>query len=244
MKQFKYIVAVNNVAAFTTTEHSQVKDFIISKMTAPFSLAVTLNGKTIGSKDLDYPAWKSAIEEQIKNRIFDMIWQSADFDWDAKVGDKGKSKTINGITMSWECTSGRAPSRPKHVIAAEKAAIAAKHAIRRERAAKWEEERRLELINLRQRVKHQVDHAFALGKSGTEAASKFITCQHCNSPAEYLGLSMKLSGAAVIDEDTIAGVLCKNHNTHPYYSQNWGEKIACSRLEFFYDGVRQIAVKP
>lgn len=245
MKQYKFDVFIDNKVVFTERGNylavNSVRDFIAKQLTASFSLAVTANKKII--KGEDYPTWKGGIEETIKGRITEMLWQSAQYTYNAKVGDKGKSAApVGGISVSWECTSGRAPARPKHVIAAEKAARAAKVAQRKEREAKWKKEAEIELANLRQRVKHQVDHAFALGKHGTEPAAKYITCQHCNAPAEYIGLKVKLSGA-VVDEDTIAGVICKRHD-NPYCAKNWGEKIPCSRLEFFYDGIRQIAIKP
>ena len=57
-------------------------------------------------------------------------------------------------------------------------------------------------------------------------------------------------GATVIDEDAIVGALCQPHiQSTPYsyynrYSQKPVTKVSCTQLEFFYDGIRQIAVKP
>lgn len=251
MKQYKYEVFINNVIAFTDEGSweavKSVRDFIANRMTASFTLAVTANNKTVVSKGEDYPTWNGGIGETIKSRMIDMLWQSAQSTpmHSAKVGDKGKSTiTLNGIGLSWECTSGRAPARPKHVIAAEKAAKDAKLQARRERQARWKKEEAERIVNTRRRIKHQVDHAFALGKHGTEPAAKYITCQHCDAPADVLCLSRALTrGAAVLDEDTIVGALCANHSQHSYYGSKAAEKVPCARLEFFYDGVRQIAIK-
>ena len=140
----------------------------------------------------------------------------------------------------------RRPKRAPDVIAAEKAEREANRQQRKLATEKWQKERQQEaeqrLINLRQRIKSQVDHAFAVGKSGTEPAAKYITCQYCDAPAACLVLSRALTpGAFVLDEDTINGALCVEHGN---YRVSGTEKVPCSRLEFFYDGVRQIAIKP
>jgi len=137
--------------------------------------------------------------------------------------------------------NGRAPRRAPNVIAAEKAASAANGLKRRQQREQWEKERQQRIVHLRQRIRHQVDHAFAIGKSGTEPASKYITCEHCDAPAAWLVLSRAITkGACVLDEDTIVGALCAGHGNYNGNSQ----KVPCARLEFFYDGVRQIAIKP
>jgi hypothetical protein len=177
---------------------------------------------------------------EIQKKVEMLLWQA--LDWQkvrvAKVGDGG---SIN-LSVSWNCTmSGRAPARPKDVIAAEKAARAAKSQARREERERWKKEAAQRVLNLRQRIKHEVDHAFAVGKSGTEPASKYITCEHCHAPAAYLCLNRAITrGAAVLDEDTIVGALCAAHGQHH------GNLVVvpCSKLEFFYDGIRQIAIKP
>lgn len=248
MKQYEYKVFINNAVAFTVKGDYEAvnatRDFISSQMKASFTVAVKTNNKTIISNGEEYPTWSRGIEETIKNRVIDMLWQSTQLNsmYEAKVGDKSNSAiTVCGIGLSWECISGRAPARPKHVIAAEKAQKAAESQARAQREKEREKERQEHIVNVRKRIQHQVDHAFATGKSGTEPASKYITCQHCDAPAAFLHLSQKLPpGAAVLDEDTITGATCATHS-------NWGgsnvERIPCTKLEFFYEGVRQIAIK-
>ena len=163
------------------------------------------------------------------------------------VGQKN-SKSLN-ITVSCECTMNqiekRKPNRPKDVIAAEKAQRAANAQARKEHKAEQEKQARERIINIRKRIKHQVDHAFATDKSGTEPASKYITCQHCDAPAALLHLNLAPPrGAAVLDEDTIVGAVCAEHSNAWGYGGGNVEKIPCAKLEFFYDGVRQIAIKP
>ena len=181
-----------------------------------------------------------AIFREIQKKMDALLWQA--FDWQkankAAVGDRG---SLN-LSVSWECTmNGRAPRRAPDVIAAEKAASAANGLKRRQQREQWEKERQQRIVHLRQRIRHQVDHAFAIGKSGTEPASKYITCEHCDAPAAVLCLSQAPTrGASVLDEDTIMGALCVTH----VYSGGNIQKIPCSKLEFFYDGIRQIAIKP
>lgn len=155
-------------------------------------------------------------------------------------GEKGKLT----VTFEWECTMNRrAPARAKSVIAAEKAQRAAKHAAKAACQAEWEKERQQNVLNVRNRIRHQIDHAFITGKSGTEPVSKYITCEHCNAAAAYLTLSQPLpKGAHVLDEDMIIGARCAKHVGNSHWDKT--EKIPCTRLEFFYDGVRTIGVKP
>ena len=152
------------------------------------------------------------------------------------------------VTLSWKLTR-----KTREWSAAAQASAAAKRAVTQaaKNAARMEEQRKREkkaIAQLQERVKNQVDHAFALGKHGTEPAAKFITCGHCNAPAEFLGLNQSLAGAQVVNEDAIVGVVCQEHddvkNQYRYYTRGWADRIPCSRLEFFYDGVRQIAIKP
>jgi hypothetical protein len=204
------------------------------------------NGRTgnLVVEDQTYKATRE-IQKKIDSIVYQALsWQKIQT---AKVGDEGK---IN-LTVSWKCTwNGRAPKRPKDVIAAEKAAQAVKSQARKERYAKYQAEADERTVHLRQRIRNQVDHAFSLGKHGTESVAKYITCQHCDGPAAVVCLSQPLArGAAVLDEDTIIGALCQSHIQHQpwgYYSRNSGNaatKVPCSDLEFFYDGIRQIAIK-
>jgi hypothetical protein len=196
-------------------------------------------------EDQSYAAFRDT-----QKKIDSLLWQA--FNWNtiqnSKVGDKG---TIN-LNIAWECKwNGRAPRRAPDVIAKEKAARAVKAAQRKAEREKWQAEAEARTLNLRQRIKHQVDHAFSLGKHGTESAGKYITCQHCDGPAAVVCLDQPLPrGASVLDEDTIIGALCQGHiQAQPwgYYSRYNGQKTAhkvpCAQLEFFYDGIRQIAIK-
>jgi len=195
---------------------------------------LTVNGKSVFTKeDVSYRAFREA-QKELDNLLWSQ-WQKI------RNAPKGKKGSINNIDLSWECTwNGRAPKRAPDVIAAEKARRAAKYQKKQQQEAEWEKKRQQEILNVRQRIKHQVDHAFVKGKSGTEPVSKYITCQHCDAPAAFLLLSQKVPpGAAVLDEDTITGAVCATDN-----KWNGGKvKIPCSKLEFFYDGIRQIAIK-
>jgi len=211
---------------------------------------VRLNGQPVIDKEGNaYELFREAegkITQQLWQAFMPGGWQNLRA---TPVGTKAASN-IN-ISVAWECTfNGRAPARPKHVIAAEKAAQAAKGQARREREAKWRAEAEQKVINMRERIKRQVDYAFSQGKTGTEPAAKYITCQHCDGPAAVVCLNQPVArGASVLDEDTIVGALCAAHIQHsPYsyytrYSRNDVFKVECSKLEFFYDGVRQIAIK-
>jgi hypothetical protein len=197
-------------------------------------VAVSINTKIVFDKEDNHNGAFGDGGKAITCHIWNEYWQTIS---KAKEGDKGEIQ----IKFAWKCTlNRRAAPRPKHVIAAEKAASAAKGAARRARSDEWKKEAEIRKINLRMRIKSQVDHAFAVGKHGTEPAAKYITCQHCDAPAALVTLSQKVApGAAVLDEDTITGAVCTAHG-------QWvrEEKISCSKLEFFYDGIRQIAIKP
>jgi hypothetical protein len=199
---------------------------------------VTVNNKVIFStEDTTYTAFREVQKEM--DKILWSQWRQGIGAANSVVGQKG---SVDMGVVSWECTmNGRAPRRPPHIIAAEKAARAAKGQQRKERREQWKREAAERVVHLRNRIKHQVDHAFATGKSGTEPASKYITCQHCDGPAALVCLSrLPTKGASVLDEDTIVGALCSNHSN---YNGNQ-PKIPCAKLEFFYDGIRQIAIKP
>ena len=201
------------------------------------------NQTTFSKEDAAYKAFREA--EKAVSKILWSNWQNI---YKAQVGQKGAVT----VDLSWECTwIGRAPARPKDVIAAEKAARAAKSQARQAQRDQWRAEAEQRIVNLRKRIRQQVDHAFALGKHGTEPAAKYITCQHCDGPAAVVCLNQPIArGASVLDEDTIVGALCAAHIQYtPYNYYNRGRsgdvvKIPCAKLEFFYDGVRQIAIKP
>ncbi len=209
---------------------------------------VKVNGKNVFQKeDHAWPTYweaKTKIESELYQAIASKI----------QAAKPGQGGSMN-ITVSWENTfNGRAPRRAPDVIAAEKAAKAAAKAAKAQTTGAWKEKYRQEsdqrTINLRNRIKQQVDHAFALGKHGTESAAKYITCQHCDGPATVVYLDQPLiRGAAVLDEDTIVGASCAphiNNSVYGYYSSHNNKnvtKVPTDKLEFFYDGIRQIAVK-
>jgi hypothetical protein len=226
-----------------------------------FKAKTTINGKTVFDEENDSPI--SLAIYNAEREICNQLQLGIRPDQNTPEGSKNEvvlhlswERTVNSNTkvipgskgeavvhLSWECTMNRrAPARPKDVIAAEKAARAARRQEQAEWAGKREAERVKRLAQLRQRIQHQVDHAFSQGKHGTEPAAKYITCQHCDAPAAFLSLSaMPPRGVAVLDEDLIVGAQCSEHNFN-YHGQQQA-KIPCSRLEFFYDGVRQIAIK-
>jgi hypothetical protein len=163
------------------------------------------------------------------------------------------------IRITVECVvNHRAPARPPEVLAAEKktkaearaaaqAAAAQQAAISAEREATRKAEAEQLRIQRRQRIKNQIDYAFKSGhETGSEPVAKYITCQFCDAPAEFLELSCEVpTGAAILDEDNIVGARCAQHQPSPSVLQTLNTQIfPCSRLEFFYTGVRQIGIKP
>ena len=119
----------------------------------------------------------------------------------------------------------------------------------RNNAKKEELERQeKELVQRRQRIINQIELAFVKKVQG---AVDFITCDQCNAQASHLGLAYENPGSQVIDSEQITGAWCENHHgtTHngtfykgkrPYKTK---AEVACDRLEFFYDGLRQICIK-
>lgn len=199
----------------------------------------TINGKRVFSGDGKYYSAVFDAEKEIRSRLYELYWKNGKRIPPPVEGQTGKMT----VELSWECTMNRrAPARPKAEIAADRARRAAKYAARQKQHKEWEEEAKQRVINVRKRIQRQIDHAFATGKSGTEPVSMYITCEDCDAPATQLTLSQPMpKGVQVLDEDLIIGAQCKTHSQ--YYGQRGGEKILCSRLEFFYDGVRQIALK-
>jgi len=200
-------------------------------------IEVTLDNKVVFSKEDVFCSVMFEAQRAMQQHIWPG-WQEFD---NLQEGQKGQK--VGGIVrVSYECTMNRRrPKRAPDVIAAEKAQRDAKRQQAKLATEKWRQEAEQRRLNLRQRIKSQVDHAFAVGKSGTEPAAKYITCQHCDAPAVCLVLSRALTpGACVLDEDSIDGALCAEHSN---YGISRAERVSCSRLEFLYDGVRQIAIK-
>jgi len=102
------------------------------------------------------------------------------------------------------------------------------------------EKQEKELIQRRQRIMNQIELAFV--KEGKEAVN-FVTCDKCDAKAKLLGLQFENPGSSVIVPEQITGAWCEEHDNK--YKRPFKTKaaIACGRLEFFYDGLRQIYVK-
>ena len=120
---------------------------------------------------------------------------------------------------------------------------------RREKYQKEHERQELErhekeLIQRRARIVNQIELAFVKKVQG---AVDFITCDECSATAAFLGLVYETPGSQVIDFDQISGAWCAlHHSVDPHFTHRHFKTqgvIACDRLEFFYDGLRQICVK-
>jgi hypothetical protein len=126
--------------------------------------------------------------------------------------------------------------------------VKARAANERRRKKREKEEERLklerqerELVQRRQRIMNQVELAFM--KQGRDAVN-FVTCDECDALATHLGLAYENPGSQIIDPEQITGAWCAQHDykyARPYKTK---AVIACSMLEFFYDGLRQICIKP
>lgn len=124
---------------------------------------------------------------------------------------------------------------------------------RREKYEKEREQQELqrqekELIQRRNRIANQVELAFVKKVQG---AVDFITCDECDDKAAYLGLAYENPASQVIDSEQITGAWCEKHHGNTYNGRFYPNyrpfktkaAIACERLEFFYDGLRQLCVK-
>lgn len=130
---------------------------------------------------------------------------------------------------------------------------------RRERLEKKQAQEALErqekeLVQRRNRIMNQVELAFM--QKGRDAVN-FVTCDKCSALATRLCLGYENHGSPVIDPEQITGAVCEEHGKHPYSANSAQSKyfgpymlpykttatIACNRLEFFYDGLRQIVIK-
>jgi hypothetical protein len=122
------------------------------------------------------------------------------------------------------------------------------HAKSQERIKKWKEEQakkeierqEQQLIQRRTRIMNQIELAFV--KNGKDAVN-FVTCDKCEATAKFLGLAYENPGGDVIDPDQITGAWCQEHDNKHQRPFKTTAAIACERLEFFYDGLRQLYVK-
>jgi hypothetical protein len=204
---------------------------------------VKKNEKIIFEKEgKDYSSIQEAGQE-----IKAMLWQR----WQAMGAKEGEKISFN-VQVDIECTMNRrAEPRAPGIIRYEKAQRTMKRNAAALQEQKAEKERVRRLVLLRERIKNQIDYAFKSGhQSGTEPVAKYITCGSCNAPATHLYLDRSIPpGAIVLDESAIVGAVCEEDNyasgNGNYYRQNYGveEIFPCSRLEFFYDGIRQIGIK-
>ncbi len=116
---------------------------------------------------------------------------------------------------------------------------------RRERLEKEQERLKKErdekqLVQRRNRIVNQIELAFV--KEGKEAVN-FVTCDKCDGAATHLGLTHENAGSQVIDNDQITGAWCEDHDDKYDRPYKTTATIECARLEFFYNGLRQIYVK-
>jgi hypothetical protein len=116
------------------------------------------------------------------------------------------------------------------------------------RREKWEKEQaRLksekqekQLAQRRKRIMNQIELAFV--KKGKDAVN-FVTCDQCDAMATHLGLAYETPGSQVIAPEQITGAWCAEHDNQYQRPFKTKAAIACERLEFFYDGLRQLSVK-
>ena len=122
-------------------------------------VALRVNLKPVFVKeDLTYAALRE-VEKQISRELWQAFggWQQIN---QSTVGERG---TVN-LSISWECTmNGRAPRRPKDVIAKEKAEQGVRSQARREQREKYRREADQRVIDIRQRIKNQVAIAASHG---------------------------------------------------------------------------------
>ena len=105
-----------------------------------------------------------------------------------------------------------------------------------ERREQWQKEQALKKMTLnRARIVNQIDHAFV--KEGQNAAP-FITCDSCSALAAALILTHEAEGTTIAF-DQIAGARCEEH-----FGRKWNKEpfVDCVKLEFFFDGVKQIYI--
>jgi hypothetical protein len=211
-----------------------------------FTGQATLNNKKLAVVHAKYSY--SALREAYK-AAFDKIWLSPSF---RKMFSPAEgSKMVFNIELAVECTMNRrAKPRSKAVIKAEHNARAERFKTYLAHQKKLAEEQVEARKATRRQIVNQIEHAFKTGKAGAESAVQYITCTSCQQEADVLYLNQPLPpGATVLDEATIQDARCSQHDYvskgNKYYATNQGvgQVVKCSRLEFFYDGVRQIALK-
>jgi hypothetical protein len=215
-----------------------------------FKTEVFINGKSIASFE-----HRRSMEYCTRTAVFKAHYalaKAAALSYDMKEGDF-TSFSANISIVQTCLVNHRAAARPHDVVQKERedrlAAALKERQEYEERKRKGREDVLAAQALLRQRVRNQIDLAFKTGVSGSEPAAKYITCDYynCNAQAAVLVLSRPIQkGATALDEDTIIGVRCELHkpsNTGVYrVAFNAADAVECSRLEFWYDGVRKITI--
>ena len=110
-------------------------------------------------------------------------------------------KDVEGAEMAFDvhvvlkcAMNRRAPKRAPEVIAQEKAAEKAKKQARDEQKRQAEEQAAQMRKAKRRRIMQQIDHAFQTGHElGSEPVAKYITCDTCSSPADFLYVNTPLA---------------------------------------------------
>jgi hypothetical protein len=124
-------------------------------------------------------------------------------------------------------------------VKAQASAERRKEAWQKERERQELEQKEKQLIQRRERIMNQIELAFV--KKGKDAVN-FVTCDKCDALAKLLGLAFENPGSTVIDPDQITGAWCQDHNSQYQRPFKTKAAIPCERLEFFYDGLRQIYI--
>jgi hypothetical protein len=219
----------------------------VRKYVTNYRITITTDNGVVHFEEREYPSLDSAVYRALhKGGI--------------ALGDLKEAQSASmGFTIAVECLLNRpkprAPRRPPEVIAQEKQARLDAAQKRAQEEAKYAQQRQEQEDKLakakRRRITQQIDHAFMTGhESGSEPVSKYITCDTCSSPADFIYVNAPLApGAAVLDETTITDAVCALHNgaanqrQRQYHYKHVADIVPCSRLEFFYTGIRQIAIK-
>ena len=149
-----------------------------------------------------------------------------------------------GETITYTVTITLIANDAFKVPYAKRLAANTKNQVRQAAWAKKQQEEALleeekELVLRRARIMNQVELAFV--KKGKEAM-QFITCDQCDAPATILALTHLNPGSSIIDPEQITGAVCSDHDHAVWKPFKTHGRSECSRLEFFYDGLRQIYI--
>jgi hypothetical protein len=209
-----------------------------------FQAKVYVNKKLVKTVESEYTY--GCVSEAVSH-LSSKIWEGVRAAGPDIEKEGEEMKVAFNVQMVLKClVNRRAQRRAPDVIAAEKAAM---QVARDERAARLKEQEEREVKRrkmTRIRISHQVSHAFMVGKSGSEPVSKYITCSLCHAPADLIYLDATIpKGASVLNEDSIFSAVCNEHHqpSTAWWRNPAAQIVPCSHLEFFYEGIRQIAIK-